>query len=86
MIDKDTELQWIALTAIDKAYENQIEEDSKAIADAKSIVDEYLSRQGLESNIEVILREICESQVKANYFFDQSKTDEAIKRGIKRCI
>ena len=82
-VDKDTELQWIALTAIDKAYENQIEEDSKAIADAKSIVDQYLSRQGLESNIEVILREICESQVKANYFFDQSKTDEAIKEALK---
>ena len=82
-VDKDTELQWIALTAIDKAYENQIEEDSKAIADAKSIVDEYLSRQGLESNIEDILREICESQVKANYFFDQSKTDEAIKEALK---
>ena len=82
-VDKDTELQWIALTAIDKAYENQIEEDSKAIADAKSIVDEYLSRQGLESNIEVILREICESQVKANYFFDQSKTDEDIKEALK---
>lgn len=82
-VDKDTELQWIALTAIDKAYENQIEEDSKAIADAKSIVDEYLSRQGLESNIEVILREICESQVKANYFFDQSKTDESIKEALK---
>lgn len=82
-VDKDTELQWIALTAIDKAYENQIEEDSKAIADAKSIVDQYLSRQGLESNIEVILREICESQVKANYFFDQSKTDEVIKEALK---
>ena len=82
-VDKDTELQWIALTAIDKAYENQIEEDSKAIADAKSIVDQYLSRQGLESNIEVILREICESQVKANYFFGQSKTDEAIKEALK---
>ena len=82
-VDKDTELQWIALTAIDKAYENQIEEDSKAIADAKSIVDQYLSRQGLVSNIEVILREICESQVKANYFFDQSKTDEAIKEALK---
>lgn len=82
-VDKDTELQWIALTAMDKAYENQIEEDSKAIADAKSIVDQYLSRQGLESNIEVILREICESQVKANYFFDQSKTDEAIKEALK---
>lgn len=82
-VDKDTELQWIALTAIDKAYENQIEEDSKAIADAKSIVDQYLSRQGLELNIEVILREICESQVKANYFFDQSKTDEAIKEALK---
>lgn len=82
-VDKDTELQWIALTAIDKAYESQIEEDSKAIADAKSIVDQYLSRQGLESNIEVILREICESQVKANYFFDQSKTDEAIKEALK---
>ena len=82
-VDKDTELQWIALTAIDKAYENQIEEDSKAIADAKSIVDQYLSRQGLESNIEVILREICESQVKANYYFDQSKTDEAIKEALK---
>lgn len=82
-VDKDTELQWISLTAIDKAYENQIEEDSKAIADAKSIVDQYLSRQGLESNIEVILREICESQVKANYFFDQSKTDEAIKEALK---
>ena len=58
-VDKDTELQWIALTAIDKGYEKQIEEDnSEDIAEAKTIVDDYLSSQGLESNIEVILREI----------------------------
>lgn len=83
-VDKDTELQWIALTAIDKGYEKQIEEDnSEDIAEAKTIVDDYLSSQGLESNIEVILREMCESQIKANYFFDQSKTDEAVKEALK---
>lgn len=82
-VEKDTELQWIALTAIDKAYENQISEDSKAVSDAKLIADNYLSSQGLEANIEIILKEICESQVKANYFFDQSKTDEAIKEALK---
>ena len=83
-VDKDTELQWIALTAIDKGYEKQIEEDnSEDIAEAKTIVDDYLSSQELESNIEVILREMCESQIKANYFFDQSKTDEAVKEALK---
>ena len=83
-VDKDTELQWIALTAIDKGYEKQIEEEnSEDIAEAKTIVDDYLSSQELESNIEVILREMCESQIKANYFFDQSKTDEAVKEALK---
>ena len=83
-VDKDTGLQWIALTAIDKGYEKQIEEDnSEDIAEAKTIVDDYLSSQELESNIEVILREMCESQIKANYFFDQSKTDEAVKEALK---
>ncbi len=83
-VDKDTELQWIALTAIDKGYEKQIEEDnSEDIAEAKTIVDDYLSSQELESNIEVILIEMCESQIKANYFFDQSKTDEAVKEALK---
>lgn len=83
-VDKDTELQWIALTAIDKGYEKQIEEDnSEDIAEAKTIVDDYLSSQELESNIEVILREMCESQIKANYFFNQSKTDEAVKEALK---
>ena len=83
-VDKDTELQWIALTAIDKGYEKQIEEDnSEDIAEAKTIVDDYLSSQELESNIEVILREMCESQIKANYFFDQSKPDEAVKEALK---
>ena len=83
-VDKDTELQWIALTAIDKGYEKQIEEDnSEDIAEAKTIVDDYLSSQELDSNIEVILREMCESQIKANYFFDQSKTDEAVKEALK---
>ena len=83
-VDKDTELQWIASTAIDKAYENQIEENnSEDIAEAKAIVDDYLSSQGLESNIEAILKEMCESQIKANYFFDQAKTDEAVKEALK---
>ena len=26
---------------------------------------------------------MCESQIKANYFFDQSKTDEAVKEALK---
>lgn len=83
-VDKDTELQWIALTAIDKAYEEQIEEDNTTdIAEAKSIVEEYLSSQGLEPNIEEISKDICESQVKPNYFFDQAKTDEAVKEALK---
>ncbi|WP_196000566.1 HDIG domain-containing metalloprotein [Clostridium sp. 1001271B_151109_B4] len=82
-VDKDTELQWIALTAIDKGYEKQIEDSSEDIAEAKTIVADYLSSQDLESNIEVILREMCESQIKANYFFDQSKTDEAVKEALK---
>lgn len=83
-VDKDTELQWIALAAIDKAYENQIEEDnSEDIANAKGIVEEYLSNQGLELNIEEILKEICNSQIQPNYFFDQAKTDEAIKEALK---
>lgn len=83
-VDKDTELQWIALAAIDKAYEEQIEEDdSEDIAEAKGIVEEYLSNQVLESNIEEILKGMCNSQIKANYFFDQEKTDEAIKEALK---
>lgn len=83
-VAKDTELQWIALAAIDKGYEEQIEEgNTEDIASAKAIVDEYLSSQGLESNIEEILKEMCDSQIQANYFFDQAKTDEAVKEALK---
>lgn len=83
-VAKDTELQWIALAAIDKGYEEQIEEgNSEDIASAKAIVDEYLSSQGLESNIEEILKEMCDSQIQPNYFFDQAKTDEAVKEALK---
>ena len=83
-VAKDTELQWIALAAIDKGYEEQIEEgNTEDIASAKAIVDEYLSSQGLESNIEEILKEMCDSQIQPNYFFDQAKTDEAVKEALK---
>ncbi|MDU2489436.1 MAG: HDIG domain-containing protein [Clostridium celatum] len=83
-VDKDTELQWIALAAIDKAYENQIEEGNvDEIEEAKSSVEEYLESQSLDSNLEEILKEMCDSQVKANYFFDQTKTDEAVKEALK---
>ena len=83
-VDKDTELQWIALAAIDKAYENQIEEgNTNEIEEAKISVEEYLESQNLDSNLEDILKEICDSQVKPNYFFDQTKTDEAIKEALK---
>lgn len=83
-VDKDTELQWIALAAIDKAYENQIEEgNSYQIKEAKSSVEEYLESQNLDRNIEDILKEMCDSLVNPNYFFDQAKTDEAIKEALK---
>ena len=83
-VDKDTELQWVALAAIDKAYENQIEEgNTNEIEEAKISVEEYLESQNLDSNLEDILKEICDSQVKPNYFFDQTKTDEAIKEALK---
>ena len=79
-VDKDTELQWIALAAIDKAYENQIEEgNADEIEEAKASVEEYLESQSLDINLEDVLKEMCDSQVKANYFFDQTKTDEAVK-------
>ena len=83
-VDKDTELQWIALAAIDKAYENQIEEgNNEEIEAAKKTVEDYLESQNLDSNIEAILKEICDSQVQPNYFFDQTKTDEAVKEALK---
>lgn len=83
-VDKDTELQWIALAAIDKAYENQIEEgNTDEIEEAKISAEEYLESQNLDSNLEDILKEMCDSQVKPNYFFDQTKTDEAVKEALK---
>ena len=83
-VDKDTELQWIALAAIDKAYENQIEEgNNDEIEEAKKAVEDYLESQSLDSNLEAILKEMCDSQVKPNYFFDQTKTDEAVKEALK---
>ncbi len=83
-VDKDTELQWIALAAIDKAYENQIEEgNADEIEEAKASVEEYLESQSLDINLEDVLKEMCDSQVKANYFFDQTKTDEAVKEALK---
>lgn len=83
-VDKDTELQWIALAAIDKAYENQIEEgNNDEIEEAKNTVEDYLESQNLDINLEVILKDMCESQIKPNYFFDQAKTDEAVKEALK---
>lgn len=83
-VDKDTELQWIALVAIDKVYEEYIEENDKEdIRSAKEIVDNYLYEQNLELNISNILREMCYEQIKPNYFFDAAKTDEMIKEALK---
>lgn len=83
-VEKVTELQWIALVIIDRVYENQIKEDDiVAIMDAKNIVDDYLSSQDLDSNLENILKEMCYSQIKPNWFFDQAKTDEMIKEALK---
>ena len=83
-VEKATELQWIALVIIDRVYENQIKEDDiVAIMDAKSIVDEYLSDQDLDLNLENILREMCYSQIQPNWFFDQAKTDEMVKEALK---
>ena len=83
-VDKDTELQWIALAAIDRAYENQIEDgNSEEIESAKATVEDYLNSQNLDSNLEEILKGMCDSQVKPNYFFDQTKTDEAVKEALK---
>ena len=83
-VNKDTELQWIALAAIDKAYENQIEENSiEKIDEAKDTVEKYLKGQSLESNIEEIIQDMCDSQIHPNYFFDQAKTDESLKEALK---
>lgn len=83
-VNKDTELQWIALAAIDKAYENQIEENSiEKIDEAKDTVEKYLKGQSLESNIEEIVQDMCDSQIHPNYFFDQAKTDESLKEALK---
>ena len=83
-VNKDTELQWIALAAIDKAYENQIEENSiEKIDEAKETVEKYLKGQSLESNIEEIIQDMCDSQIHPNYFFDQAKTDESLKEALK---
>ncbi len=83
-MDKATELQWVALVAIDRAYENQIEDGSnEEIDEAKIIIDNYLKSQNLNDDLENILKEICDSQVHPNYFFDQAKTDEAVKEALK---
>ena len=83
-VDKATELQWVALVAIDRAYENQIEDGSnEEIDEAKIIIDNYLKSQNLNDDLENILKEICDSQVHPNYFFDQAKTDEAVKEALK---
>ena len=73
-----------ALAAIDRAYENQIEEgNNDEIDEAKSTIEDYLESQNLDTNLEDILKEICDSQVHPNYFFDQAKTDEAVKEALK---
>ena len=80
-VDKDTELQWIALAAIDKAYENQIEEgNTNEIEEAKISVEEYLESQNLDSNLEDILKEICDSQVKPNYFLIKQRPMKLLKK------
>ena len=83
-IDKATELQWVTLAIIDKIYEKEIKEnDEDAIKEAQDIVDEELSKANIDIELEIILEELCNSEIKPNFIFDKVKTDELITEALK---
>ena len=92
--EKSTELQWVLKSALDKVYENNIGEDESkdgesikntmTIQEAKAVADEVIEASEPDENIQNILKDMAYSQIKPNFIFDKSKTDEKITEELKK--
>jgi putative nucleotidyltransferase with HDIG domain len=81
-ISKDslTGLQGKLASIIDSAYEKNIEEnDADAIKDARSIVVTQINNLNLENEVSSVLKQILQTQINPNVFFDEEKTQEKIQ-------
>lgn len=78
------------LGIIDSVYEKNINEnDESAIKDAKDSVGSKIDALNLETELSVALKQVAQSQVNPNVFFDQEKTDEKIleaQRSVSKVI
>lgn len=85
-ISKDNlaDLEVKIVNMIDGIYEKNIEEnDDAAIKDAKASVTSKIDALNLDSEVSNVLKQITQTQIKANVFFDQEKTDEKIQEAQK---
>ena len=81
---KLTEIQNISLEILEAAYKNNIgENDYEAIQKAREIVDNELTNNNLNRDLEETLRSIIYSQIEPNLFIDTEKMEENIKEAQK---
>lgn len=82
--DKLDDLQTKMLAVVDSAYEKNINEnDETAIKEARNIVADKIDALSLELELSNVLKQIIQSQINPNVFFDQEKTNEKIQEAQK---
>lgn len=82
--DNLADLEMKIINLIDKAYEKNINEnDEVAIQGARGTVILGIDALKLENEVSNVLKPIVQSQVNANVFFDEEKTNETIQEAQK---
>lgn len=82
--DQLVDIENIMLDALNAAYETPIEEDKiQDIQKAKTTIDGIISNLENSRNVKEIVKKMCGSLVKPNFFYDKEKTEEMIKEATK---
>ncbi|MCE5221846.1 MAG: HDIG domain-containing protein [Clostridium sp.] len=88
--DNLADLEIKIINIIDKVYEKNINEnDEAALQGARGAVILEIDALKLENEVSSVLKSVVQTQIKANVFFDEEKTNEAIQeaqKGISKVI
>lgn len=82
--DNLADLEIKIINIIDKVYEKNINEnDEAALQGARGAVILEIDALKLENEVSSVLKSVVQTQIKANVFFDEEKTNEAIQEAQK---
>ena len=82
--EETVEIEESLIKIMDSVYANNIEEgNEEQIENAKKVVSYELGKEYISRDLEILLTTIANSQIKANYIFDEEKTEEKIKEAQK---